>query len=245
MTTPGTGGLPVRRLDQQANYQPPTQAPGAAAGVTRTRIVEIIGGTGSGIFVYSGAPAAGNLIASLVGATTADPFGNTVVPDGLTFYNGAQLAFFGLVGAENELFMGSGASFEGQAFEVAATAVGSGGTAFITGGMVGPAADTPGHNDFAEISLNSGQENGGSVASGQLIYVAPGGPAVATAFWNDNGFTMNGIVNGMDLQPTSQPTLGTSGFGGGIWTAAQQAALLTLQAVANGPINSGVSVGFW
>lgn len=201
MTTPGTGGLPPRRPDQMRTYAPPTQAPGAAAGTVRARIIEVIGGPNSGVFGYSGAPGLGNLIFSLVGNTTADPFLNPVKPNGLAFYNGPQVLFLGLspsIPDENVLTMATGEPFEGQPFQVDAAGVGSGGTAFIAAGMVGPATNTAGATDFAEVSLNSAQENGGSFASGQLLYIAAGGGATVTAFWNNAGFTIPaGTINGI------------------------------------------------
>jgi hypothetical protein len=47
------------------------------------------------------------------------------------------------------------------------------------------------------------------------------------------------------LSHTFAPALGSSGFGGGVWTAAQQTALLSLQGVINTVINAGVTVGIW
>ena len=75
----GIGGTPP----QPAGYVPPGQ-PGTAAGspnpTIRARLVVIFGtGSGTGLFVYSGTPAAGNLIASIAAAATLDGFGNNVL----------------------------------------------------------------------------------------------------------------------------------------------------------------------
>lgn len=191
----GTGGLPARRPDQKTAYPPPTQAPGAAAGVTRTRIVEIIGGTGSGIFVYSGAPAAGNLIASFVGATTADPFGNSVIPDGMTIYNGTQRLFLGQVGASNLLQFATGASFENGPFQLQGLASGSGGTAFMQGAILGPANTAV--EDRVLMTFTSGDEAGGTEASGAFFYFN-GFSNVGVASWSGQGFDiLSGSINGI------------------------------------------------
>jgi hypothetical protein len=80
MTTPGTGGLPAQRLDQQRNLPPPTSAPGAAAGVVRARQVIVSGAGAVGVFVYNGVPGAGNPPIASLTSGTVDPFGNPVVP---------------------------------------------------------------------------------------------------------------------------------------------------------------------
>jgi hypothetical protein len=56
-------------------------APGGAAGVFKGRLVVVFGsGTGSGIFIYSGTPGAGNppVLWAVAPGVTQDPFGNTV-----------------------------------------------------------------------------------------------------------------------------------------------------------------------
>lgn len=74
------GGLPPQRLDQLYRPPPPMLAPGAASGTFKGRQVIILGsGPGSGLFVYNGAEALGNLIAQIVApGTTVDPVGNSV-----------------------------------------------------------------------------------------------------------------------------------------------------------------------
>jgi hypothetical protein len=50
----------------------------------------------SGMFTYNPSPGAGNLVFSVANAgTTADSYGNTVIPDGACAYNGATAAFLG------------------------------------------------------------------------------------------------------------------------------------------------------
>lgn len=60
--------------------------PGTSNGVITAHFV-IVSGTNGGVFVYSGPPALGNLIASMVGGGGLDPFGN-VTQAGITSYGG-------------------------------------------------------------------------------------------------------------------------------------------------------------
>jgi hypothetical protein len=204
MTTPGTGGLPPRRPDQMRTYAPPTQAPGTAAGVVRARLV-IISGTSAGVFDYSGTPGLGTLVASLVGNTTVDPFGNTVNPDGLTIYNGAESAFFGTktVSATPEIVLEflTGASFEGTpngGLMINYAVEGAGPAAFLSAGILGPFTNVTGHGDSVAIALNSANEGGTSSANGGLDYTDTGGGFHQWAFWDSTGFNITtGTVNGI------------------------------------------------
>jgi hypothetical protein len=76
----GRGGLPPRRIDQQSREPTGIVIGPGARSVVRARTIIVTGsGPGSGIFVYSGTPARGTLVAAIVApGTTADPFGNTV-----------------------------------------------------------------------------------------------------------------------------------------------------------------------
>ncbi len=78
----GLGGLPAPRPDQR--YNPPSipVSVGTSAGIVRARVVIITGGTGSGIFVYSPSPGAGNLIGSWAAQAGTDQYGNAY-PQGL------------------------------------------------------------------------------------------------------------------------------------------------------------------
>jgi hypothetical protein len=85
---PGMGGLPPRRLDQA--YDPGSPAlPTGAQPVFRGRLV-VISGTSTdgstGLFVYSGTPANGNLVASIASAAGTDQFGNAYNA-GITSYD--------------------------------------------------------------------------------------------------------------------------------------------------------------
>lgn len=93
--TIGAGGLPDPRPDQ---LQIPAGS-GLQAGsssVVRARTV-IVSGVNGGVYVYSGIPATGNLVAAIVGAAGPDPYGlNTVQTAGGYFY-GSNNSSIGLI----------------------------------------------------------------------------------------------------------------------------------------------------
>jgi hypothetical protein len=75
------GGLPAPRPDQEQASTDTGVTPGTASGTFRGRLVLVFGtGAGSGIFVYSGVPAAGNppVFSVVAPGVTSDPYGNTV-----------------------------------------------------------------------------------------------------------------------------------------------------------------------
>jgi hypothetical protein len=240
MTTPGTGGLPQPRPDQQRTYSAPTAAPGAAAGIIRARIVEIIGGTGSGIFVYSGTPAAGDLIASLVGATTADPFGNATQEDGLTVYgDNGQATYLGLEGGLGQLIFFSGASFEKTAGNMSAGPAGSGASEVMELIISGPQGSHAGQQDWAQIVMESGSNGGGAGAEGALIYVSSLGVPTTVATWGSGGF-IGDLINGMALSgPQGDPGAadpdsdGVLGGASGVWETAAEERLNNILNILN------------
>jgi hypothetical protein len=79
VTTPGVGGLPARRPDQDRDYPPAGVQPGSYSGIIRARVI-IISGTGSGLFVYEGLPGPGNPPVASITESATDPFGNAVTP---------------------------------------------------------------------------------------------------------------------------------------------------------------------
>jgi len=82
------GGLPPLRPDQVYTPAPPSIASGAGA-VFKGRLV-VISGTSTngsvGLFVYSGTPANGNLVASIASTAGTDQFGNAYQA-GITSYD--------------------------------------------------------------------------------------------------------------------------------------------------------------
>lgn len=96
------GGLPPRRPDQVSTASAAGVAPGTATGTLRARLVEVFG-PGAGVFLYSSAPAHGDLVESVTEATS-DPFSNTTQPGfgsydnvfgGVAQLHGALLKLFG------------------------------------------------------------------------------------------------------------------------------------------------------
>jgi hypothetical protein len=64
---------------------PPAVPPGSSTGIVRAREV-IVSGSNGGVFVYSGKPAAGNMIASITGSAGTDSYGNSYYA-GLSSYS--------------------------------------------------------------------------------------------------------------------------------------------------------------
>jgi hypothetical protein len=235
MSTPGTGGLPAQRLDQQRSLPAPSTAPGGAAGTVRARVVIVSGGTGTfGVFVYSGAPGAGNLIASLAGpGTTADPFGNAVQGGGLTVYGtGGQSIFLGPVGGISELEFRTGSGFEGVAANIAAGTSESGGAEVMDFLMSGPKSNVAGGTDWVQVGLVSGSRDGDATtnAAGFLNYIDVSGGVHTQAFWNEDGLTIQeGSINGIIPATgtlTNAVTAGNPPSGGGVASASTVAGSL-------------------
>lgn len=101
----GAASALIRPVNAPRAVQPaPGVQPGSQQNI-RARVV-IVSGSNDGVFVYSGRPAPGNLIASIVSSSvpTTDPFGNPVEP-GIVSYSGA--GFAALAGAGLTLQNGS------------------------------------------------------------------------------------------------------------------------------------------
>jgi len=99
MTYPGWGGqqAPPQNASPAAQLVPGVQ-PGTTGQIVASRVI-ITGSTGGDLFVYSGAPAAGNLLYSVSGSTVPflDPKGNHCVP--LTGWYDNAGGFFTQIGA--------------------------------------------------------------------------------------------------------------------------------------------------
>jgi hypothetical protein len=95
----GRGGMPPRRIDQGTREPIGVVIGPGARNVIRARQV-IISGPGSGLFVYSGTPATGNLNTSITAVAGTDPFGNAYLA-GDTIYWQAGGKFYALGLATN------------------------------------------------------------------------------------------------------------------------------------------------
>jgi hypothetical protein len=102
-------------------------------------------------------------------------------------------------------------------------------------GLIGAAQSTA---SSAMDFVNNGGTVGGSVT------VA--GSQTVTGNHTVDGTAVLGAVqvNGTAWTQCGPQSTGTDGYGGGVWTAAQQTALLNLQAVANSSITSLTNHGF-
>lgn len=200
MTPPkGIGGLPPRRIDQQFSQPPVAIQPGSQTNVVTATIVQVIGGPNSGIFVYSGAPGAGDLIASMVGATTADQFGNAVQPDAFTVYGaGGQQILMALSGGVAQLIMPTGATFEGTAANVASGLTGSGNAQVMEMLLSGPKGNAAGGTDWTQIQFVSDNKIGSSAAQAAFNYIDTAGTVHVFAQLVSTGFIINtGRLNGI------------------------------------------------
>jgi hypothetical protein len=83
---PITTGLVPPRIDQAPRPEPQRILSPGTPSVVRAKLVIISGTAGSGLFVYSPDPGAGNLVASLAAAAGTDQFGN-VYPAGFAVYD--------------------------------------------------------------------------------------------------------------------------------------------------------------
>ena len=97
----------------------------------------IVFGTSDGVFVYSGTPGPGTLLASVTTATT-DPFGNTTQPGGFVIYDGTAY-----------IDMHVNAGFTAPAIEMVTGVASRGGTC----GALHPPAVTALANEMQETLL--------------------------------------------------------------------------------------------
>jgi hypothetical protein len=192
----GIGGLPPRRPDQQVSQPEVAVQPGSQTGILRVRIIQVIGGPNSGIFVYSGTPAAGNLIASLVGSTTADTFGNTVNANALSFYGTAgNDMVMGLNGGASFLSFITGAVIEQEASNITSSIVGSGNAEQMVMSFAGPKGTSPG-DDWVQIEMSSDNKGNTDGAIGFLNYIDESGGIHVALEWNSGGVQATGSFFG-------------------------------------------------
>ena len=140
----------------------------------------------SGMFFYSGIPALGNLILSVVPGTTSvtDPEGNTAQPGvtvGLASSTQIQLLSNGGVG--QLLFRLNSTSFTNPVVE------GAIGGSFAQLVINGPATTVAGFKDFVGIEMNS-SDGVSSQANMEFIYTNTSGAASVIGSWNGSGWTL-------------------------------------------------------
>ena len=149
----------------------------------------IVFGTSDGLFVYSGAPGPGTLLASVTTATK-DPFGNTTQPGGFVIYLGSAYTEIHVGSAFGSpipsLDMVTGVASESEHAQLFAF---PNNTALVNE-LVGTwllGAGSSHDNIQAAVNLISAAANGSQAAAGVLGFVTSGG-LTEKAFWDSTGF---------------------------------------------------------
>jgi len=173
-------------------------------------VVLISGGVpGSGLFVYSGVPAKGNLIASISAVAGTDVYGNTI-REGVTAYKpdglGGFLARMALSSNAGDLEFQSAAT---AAIGFLASAAAGGGGSAITIQTEGYSGDT--FNDLTIQSPNAGgvliwNGAGGIETRGPVVIDDPASPGTPET-WHSLGTLANYTVNIGRYRLTSQGEL--------------------------------------
>jgi hypothetical protein len=145
----------------------------------------------AGIFIYSGAPAAGNLLISLAGASGNDQFGNP-------FFQG--LTVYGPTGAAIQL--------EDNGSQAAMTLTPAGVTHLsIAPQIIAGSVNTGLVNEIIELAILSGKANGNADAGIQLISAPADASALALAFFEFGGAAEVFIAPGFGIR-AAQPSGG-------------------------------------
>jgi len=151
-----SGGLAIRP-DQNTDPPPMVVAPGGNAGVFKGRLVVIFGTSANGstgLFVYSGSPALGNLVGSIASVAGTDPYGNAYLA-GLTGYFIQSPALVqsqqGSAAASTLTLNLPHATVAGNTLIVAVVTVGTSNNPSVSGITIGGSAD-----NFASVASNGG-----------------------------------------------------------------------------------------
>jgi hypothetical protein len=125
----------------------------------------------AGIFIYSGTPAAGNLLISLAGATGTDGFGNNY-PQGLTVYgpSGAKITLEDNGTEAALLLLPAGVTSNTVAPQIITSAINTGGAA-----------------EIAELVITSGKESGNDDAAIVLVSESADATVAALAYFEFGG----------------------------------------------------------
>jgi hypothetical protein len=146
----------------------------------------------SGMFFYSGTPAAGNLILALAPAGGADAFGNTYI-EGVTIGNasGVQVLMQIVSGVQAAIRFPANNPNEGVAANITTNAGGGvSPTGFLQLVISGPKTNVAGAQDWTQILMNSANYGNTSDASMDLIYIGSGGGVHTYAFMDGSGFNI-------------------------------------------------------
>jgi hypothetical protein len=202
-----------------------------------TRVIVVAAGQGTGLFVYDPAPGLDNLIVSIVGPTTSDPYGNAVISNGIEIQGAGdtgQKVFLGLKGTAAVIRFPSGSAYEGTAAELVTGVMGTGAAQFIQMFLQGPAINVAGHLDSVQVVLNSPNEGGTSSANGDLGWTDNAGSFHDWAYWDSSGFHIVQLGQGTTL---------ASGFAGNFELAQQsQTTAMTITTAGYQPISASYGI---
>lgn len=164
----------------------------------------------AGIFFYSAAPAAGNLILAIANAGGADSFGNTYT-EGVNLGNaaGVQVLLRIISSVQAAIQFPTNNANENVAANITTNVIGAGLTAFLQLVISGPKTNVTGAQDWTQILLNSANFGNTSDASLELNYIGTGGGAHEYAFLDGTGFN---IIAGSIIaaHPGSTPLIAES-----------------------------------
>lgn len=156
----------------------------------------------AGIFLYSGTPAAGNLIGSWATAAGADPFGNAYLQGLVIGGAGSQQIVLTQSAGAGAVALLSGAGSELIPSELLQQ-VGNAGTATeMIQTFLLSATDT-GQTSRAAVNVNSGTKNGAVPAGGNLQYYTPAGAVSGMWSWGASGAFGTGSITG--AKPATSP----------------------------------------
>ena len=229
----GLGGLGAARPDQQ--YFPPPggqQIPGARTAIRARQVLIIGGGALPGLFMYSPAIGAGNLLASITPVPATDAFGNTALAD--------IISYAGNTGAGTVQYA-TGLIGNGVGFYTAAGGPTESGW-FIRGTLqLDPTGLILQVQSFASMQVNVPETINAALAGGGLLVItnttaAPTAPnaQIVNAGANDDALSLKAAA---DAFPRFVARAGGRlGFGGG--TAAVDAFINRVNTGVVGAVNS-------
>lgn len=145
----------------------------------------------AGIFFYSGAPAAGNLLIAIANTAGADPYGN-VYAQGANFISGSRQLVMGETGGSPLIYGGTGNTNITNSGALQATLQGSGTGQYDIWQLLGPEDST--RKDWALVQLVSSSADATQVAELSLIYVDTGGVAHPYLIINSAGVNISGTL---------------------------------------------------
>lgn len=159
--------------------------------------------SGLPMLIYSGTPAAGNLVASSAPASGTDTFGNDIIGSGFTVYgSGGQAIQMTDAGGDAEQIFFTGAAIEGLAAAINCQALLS--SALLSLTIKGPASNVTGHVDQVIAEMNAAQNIAANSANMLFYYLDQAATFHQYAGYDCTGFSIQaGRVTAVD------PTTGT------------------------------------